>query len=202
MLIGSNMGVGAPALLAWEGTAAHITPEQMQRLSLDTYEAIARQNYWTPLGGEALPAGIDLMSFDFGWNRGVTTSLDVIMQCLGISEYHAVDLKPVLVAQAIQVVPPEVILRHLAAAQIQILQEALGVQADGILGGETIDAFSSRQDLRVMAIILALSTLQVRSYKQLTNFSIYGRGWLARSARRQTAALSAAYRTIPEKVQV
>ncbi len=45
MLVGSNMGVGAPALLAWIGSGAQLTAEKMRTLSLSTSEAIAQHNY-------------------------------------------------------------------------------------------------------------------------------------------------------------
>ena len=81
-LVGSNMGVGAPALLEWMGPGATVTAEQMQYLPLSTYEAIARCKYWTPLGCEVMPAGLDMMAFDFGWNRGTGTSLTLFARCL------------------------------------------------------------------------------------------------------------------------
>ena len=200
-LIGSNMGVGAPALSAWMGAGVNVTAQEMRTLSLDTYGAIARCNYWAPLGCESFPAGIDLMSFDFGWNRGIATSLTMMIQCLGIAQPPTMRLEPEAIVQTIHTVSPEVLLKHIPTAGMEILQRALGVQVDGVAGVKTIGAFYLRQDLRMVAIILALSAAQVRSYRQLNNFPTYGRGWLARSARRQTAALSAAYQAISAIVQ-
>ena len=198
-LIGSNMGVGAPALLAWEGTGTRLIAEQMRHLSQDTYKAIARTKYWTPLGGAVLPAGVDLMSFDFGWNRGIATSLSIMIQCLAIDKHQAIRLQPAAIVQAILTISSSVILLHIAPTGLQILQKAMGVLADGVLGKETAEAFAERRDLRIMAIILALSTAQVRSYRQLTTFPVYGKGWLARTARRQAAALSAAHQAVVDE---
>ena len=193
MLVGSNMGVGAPALLAWIGSGGQLTAEKMRTLSLNTSEAIARRNYWTPLGCGALPAGIDLMAFDFGWNRGIRTSLSVMIQCLDPSQHPTPATHPAAIAEALQVASMELMLRRISADRVKILQRALGVQVDGIAGQETVRAFGARPDLRAAATILALSTAQVASYRQLANFPTYGRGWLARSDRRQAAALVAAH---------
>ncbi len=200
-LIGSNMGVGAPALSAWMGAGVSMTAADMRTLSLDTYGAIARRNYWAPLGCASFPAGIDLMSFDFGWNRGIWTSLAMMIQCLGIAQPSTMRLEPEAIVTAIHAISPDMLLKHVSTPGMKILQRALEVQVDGVAGTKTIGAFYLRQDLRMVAIILALSAAQVRSYRQLSNFQTYGRGWLARSARRQTAALSAAYEAISTIVQ-
>ena len=195
-LIGSNMGVGAPTLLAWMGPGARITAEQMCKLPLSTYEAIARCRYWLPLQCGTLPAGLDLMIFDFGWNRGVQKALDVLKRCLGEVASHtgvrgAATTDPLRVQRE-----PEQLLEGMPAADVQVLQQALGIRVDGIAGPRTVAALNARQDLGVMAAILALSVAQVESYRSLANFPIYGAGWLARSARRKAASLAAAQRAI------
>ena len=63
-LIGSNMGVGAPALIAWMGPQAYVTAEQMKNLQPATYNAIASSRYWNPIGCGNVPAGFDLMLFE------------------------------------------------------------------------------------------------------------------------------------------
>lgn len=191
-LIGSNMGVGAPALLAWIEGGGQLTAEKMRTLSLKTAEAIARHNYWTPLGCGALPAGIDLMAFDFGWNRGIGTSLSVMIECLELKPHRTSTTHPADIASAFQAASTGSMLRHISSDRVQILQRALGVQVDGVAGRETVGASGARPDLRGVAAILALSTAQVASYRQLRNFPTYGRGWLARWSRRQAAALFAA----------
>ncbi len=133
------------------------------------------------------------MAFDFGWNRGIRTSLSVMIQCLDPDQHRTPAMHPAAIAEAFQIASPELMLRHISADRVQILQRALGVQVDGIAGQETIRVSRARPDLRGIATILALSTAQVASYRQLANFPTYGRGWLARSSRRQAAALLAAY---------
>lgn len=141
VLIGSNMGVGAPALAAWLKTSS-LTIDTMRTLSFSVYSALARAQYWNPMACDDMPPGADLMLFDFGWNRGVGTS-------------------------------------------IRLLQRVLGVSQDGICGPNTIRAAHRRPGL---GLVQDLATEQSASYRSLRNFNIYGRGWLARTGRRQAEA--------------
>jgi lysozyme family protein len=200
VLVGSNMGVGAPALLAWMGPGARITTEQMRKLPLATYEAIARCKYWSPMGCGLLPAGLDLMVFDFGWNRGIRTSLDIVTRSLGVDQQQAGSRTSAGITTKTGGTP-EQLLQGMTAANVRILQKALDLSADGIAGAQTVKGLEARQDLHLMAAILALSAAQVASYRQLANFPIYGTGWLARSARRQAAALAAARQSVPAAIQ-
>ncbi|WP_428394123.1 glycosyl hydrolase 108 family protein [Lichenicoccus sp.] len=192
VLVGSNMGVGAPALLDWMGPGASVTAEQMRSLPLSTYEAIARSKYWTPLGCAAMPSGLDLMAFDFGWNRGPGTSLALFARCIALETHRDALDEETPVTTALDALPPRTLLNRIAASRIKLLQREMGVRIDGIVGPQTLSAFERREDLRVTALILALATAQTTSYRALSNFSIYGSGWLARTARRQAAALAAA----------
>ena len=93
---------------------------------------------------------------------------------------------------ALDALLPRTLLNRVSASRIKLLQREMGVQVDGIVGPQTLSAFERREDLRVAALILALATAQTASYRALGNFSIYGAGWLARTARRQAAALRSA----------
>jgi lysozyme family protein len=62
---------------------------------------------------------------------------------------------------------------------IRVLQRALGVAADGVVGPVTISAVQKidKKDLPLRFIAYAL-----KHYTSLTKFSTYGRGWTNRSA--------------------
>jgi len=184
-LIGSNMGVGAPALCAWMGYV--VTPAMMKSLDADTYEAIARANYWMALGADDLPAGLDLMAFDYGWNRGIGTSMRLIQALVGTTPDG---YRGPLTLAAIAGVTAEALLQHASLLDVENLQENLGVQIDGKLGPVTTAAF-----LRLsgpQALLVALSAAQERAYRQLAQFSLYGSDWLARTERRFVTAHSLA----------
>ncbi len=189
ILIGSNRGVGAPALLDWLGPGVKLSAAEMRGLSLSTYEAIARSRYWTPLGCTDMPPGVDLMTFDFGWNRGIGTSLDLLTRCLAPETGPGVIQVNASISALIELLPATVLLARISFSGVELLQQKLGVSHDGIAGPQTLAAFEKRSDLRTIALVLALSTAQITSYRRLSNFSIYGAGWLARTARRQSAAL-------------
>jgi lysozyme family protein len=148
ILIGSNMGVGAPALVAFNvrhRLGLSITQETMQALDPALYKQIAVEEYWTMMDCDGLPDGVDLMVFDYGWNRGPGNA-------------------------------------------IHELQETLGVVADGDYGAKSAAAMRATNDLQLFVAQLAL--VQEKHYRALNNFWRYGKGWLARTARRRSVAMS------------
>lgn len=84
-MIGSCWGISAPVLAAWIGPKVIITQDYMLALSLNTAKAIYLKNYWTPVRGDELPAGLDLAVWDFGVNAGVKRSIEEFQQVLGVT---------------------------------------------------------------------------------------------------------------------
>ncbi|WP_419729517.1 glycoside hydrolase family 108 protein [Lichenicola sp.] len=114
VLIGSNMGVGAPALASWLKTTA-IGVDTMRGLSLSIYGAIARAHFWNPMSCADMPPGIDLMLFDFGWNRGPGTSIHLLQAALGL---HQDGVCGPVTVRAAHMRPTTSLLQTLADAQI------------------------------------------------------------------------------------
>ena len=112
-LIGSNMGVGAPALCSWLGTTP--TPAYMKALPVATYNAIATARYWRCMGCDQLPAGIDLSVFDSGWNRGDGSAVRLLQELVGV-EIDG-DCGPMTVQAVAGYGDMEALLDELAAAQ-------------------------------------------------------------------------------------
>ena len=71
----------------------------------------------------------------------------------------------------------------------RILQEALGVTADGTIGPETLGA---AQRCDPLAVLPKMASLQGGHYKQLANYAVFGKGWDARTDRRLARALQMA----------
>lgn len=46
------------------------TVEQLKAISMADLQAIYRDGYWAPIGGDNLPAGVDLAAFDYAVNSG------------------------------------------------------------------------------------------------------------------------------------
>lgn len=70
-----------------------------------------------------------------------------------------------------------------------LLQQAVGVAADGWIGPATLAAVGKRP---VLALITDLAQRQEAYYRGLKTFPTFGRGWLSRLAQRKSTALSAA----------
>lgn len=147
--IGSNLGVSAPALIAYlRRVQPHtvVTPAYMRALPRTVATAIMSVGYWNPLRGCDLPSGIDMMAFDFGYNAGVETSATLLQQCLGLT----------------------------------------GEDLDGSIGPETIAAASAAD---TGTVVNALASRQAAYYRALPQYATFGKGWIARTGKRQGAAL-------------
>lgn len=110
--------------------------------------AIYRAMYWTTLRCEELPAGVDLVVFDFGVNAG-------------------------------------------PRAAILMLQRALAVKVDRVLGPKTLAA-AATGDARTL--IDRMSRLREEHYRALPTFPRFGRGWLRRTEEVRQAAQDMAAR--------
>lgn len=89
-LIGTNFGISAPTLAAWRneaGASVFLTDRDMQQLTVSEARAIYAVHYWNPVRGDDLPAGIDLLLFDFavlaGPRRSVAIAQSVLARLLG-----------------------------------------------------------------------------------------------------------------------
>jgi lysozyme family protein len=69
---------------------------------------------------------------------------------------------------------------------VKELQRALGVQVDGMMGMVTINAATNYPDPQLL--IHKVSDCRRAYYRALKQFSIYGRGWMARTDRVEAAA--------------
>ncbi len=189
-LIGSNMGVSAPTLISWMGrdSAMPVTAETMRSLSESVYQAIARARYWRSLSCDGLAPVVALMVFDFGWNVGVSVSARVLQKTIGLEPALVDgDLGPKTLSAATKL-SWSVLLTRLDPESIKTLQALCGVTPDGVAGTVTLRALSSQPSLLHVGVALALGMSQTAFYEALPNFDLYGKGWLARTSRRVSAA--------------
>lgn len=70
---------------------------------------------------------------------------------------------------------------------VKILQQAVEVNVDGVIGNQTLAAISNSD---VRATINKMADLQTASYRSFAKFPIYGNGWLNRVDKRQQLALN------------
>lgn len=104
-------------------------------LTVEDAAGIYRAQYWTTLRCDEIPAGLDLMLFDFGVNAGPT-------------------------------------------AAVRLLQGALAVKVDGVIGPKTLAAVRAADRPRA---IDAMATRRQQFYRSLAKFPRFGRGWLRRT---------------------
>ena len=80
----TNLGITQKDLSDWLGHAA--TADDVKALSKETAREIYRSKYWNPLRCDELPAGIDLIVFDFGVNAGLSRSVKTAQKVIGVKE--------------------------------------------------------------------------------------------------------------------
>jgi len=78
----TNMGITIGTLAAVRGTP--VTREDVQNLTREEARRIYRAHYWNALSCDSLPAGIDLVVFDFGVNAGVSRSAKLLQQLVHV----------------------------------------------------------------------------------------------------------------------
>lgn len=196
-LIGSNMGCGAPATIAYMAQTQPgftVTPAWMQALPRAVYDGMARGSYWAPLQGDQLPAGLDLACFDFGWNTGIGSAARRLQWLIGAEQDGQIGPQSLARLSACPLAP---IAAALAASEARTLQAALGVTVDGEVGPQTLGALAAVPDaaIRPVVLLLGLGEAQTAYYRSLANFPIYGAGWLARTGRRIATGLQLAQGT-------
>lgn len=81
---GGKVGVGTLKGTKYGVSAASYPSLDIKGLTLDDVRPIYERNYWKPLKGDALPAGVDMGTFDFGVNSGNSRSARTLQAVLGV----------------------------------------------------------------------------------------------------------------------
>jgi lysozyme family protein len=138
-------------ILAEEGGLTHFGISQraypdvdMKALTLQKAAAIYREDYWDPIKGDLLPAGLDLLMLDSAVNQGAKTAA-------------------------------------------VLLQQALDIKADGIIGPITL----TRARQAMPDLLITFAAERALRYEFSRNETTFGRGWYRRLFRMQNAALKA-----------
>jgi lysozyme family protein len=80
----TNMGITLATYRCWDHDPA-LGPANVEAMSRQTAAALYQSMYWNTLGGQSLPAGTDLSTFDFGVNAGPRRSAELLQSALGFS---------------------------------------------------------------------------------------------------------------------
>lgn len=78
----TNMGITHKTLAAWRGQP--VTKEDVRAMQREEAGEIYRANYWNALSCDALPAGVDLVVFDFGVNAGVKRAARLLQKLVHV----------------------------------------------------------------------------------------------------------------------
>jgi lysozyme family protein len=87
----TNFGITQATLRSARGR--DVTIDDVRNLGRDEAREIYRANYWLPARCGAMPAGVDLMVFDFGVNSGPRTAVKAVQRLVGVQDDGSVGPK-------------------------------------------------------------------------------------------------------------
>ena len=62
------------------------TKADLRKISAADVERIYRDGYWNPIKGDLLPAGVDLVTYDYGVNSGPSRSAKALQSVVGVRQ--------------------------------------------------------------------------------------------------------------------
>lgn len=77
-------GVTLAAFQQWKNDTS-LTCADLSNITSDDVSDLYQQNYWTPVSGDDLPAGVDLMTWDMAVNAGVGGSAKLLQASVGVT---------------------------------------------------------------------------------------------------------------------
>ena len=109
----TNMGITLATLRGFR--EAEVTPKDVRELSREEAREIYRSRYWTPMRCTDLPAGVELMVFDFGVNAGPSRAIKLLQHKAGARPDGSIG--PVTLA-AVRANRPQALIVALAEARL------------------------------------------------------------------------------------
>ncbi|MDE2471244.1 MAG: glycoside hydrolase family 108 protein [Bradyrhizobium sp.] len=95
----TNFGITIHTLSHWRGVTC--TPADVEALTVAEASAIYRASYWQTMQCGSLPAGVDLMTFDFGVNAGPGRAAVMLQSAVGAAQDGAIGPLTVLAAKGV-----------------------------------------------------------------------------------------------------
>lgn len=102
----TNFGITHRTLAAWRGVDS-VTKAEVRALSRSEAAEIYRANYWNAAGCDGLPAGVDLVVFDFGVNAGVSRAAKLLQAIVRVERDGQVG--PITQAAATRLDPAHIV---------------------------------------------------------------------------------------------
>ncbi len=113
----TNFGITLRTLQAFLGRA--VTVDDVRSMSSSTAIEIYRANYWNQMRCADLPAGVDMMVFDFGVNSGNATAAKALQSLVRVTQDGAIGP---MTLQAVAAVAPMTLVNGLAQARMAYLR--------------------------------------------------------------------------------
>lgn len=113
----TNFGITKSALETFLGK--QVSVDDVKNLSSSTAIEIYRANYWNQMLCGSLPAGVDLMVFDYGVNSGPGRAIKDLQGIVGVTQDGAIGK---ITLPAVLKAPPEDVINKLAAGRLMFLK--------------------------------------------------------------------------------
>ncbi|KAA8387889.1 hypothetical protein FOH24_12975 [Acetobacter tropicalis] len=176
-LAGTKYGISAALMALVMGSVASVTATIMRRVTIGQARSIATERFWQVMRCGDLPAGVDVMLFDFGFNSGAERAVKHLQTVTGVAHVDGIMGPDTLFAvenAALHRIAP-----FISRDYAEQLQAWLGVSPDGHIGPLTLRAAAEQQAHDVM-LVYALASQQEAAYRSFKQFSVFGDGWLIR----------------------
>lgn len=114
----TKYGITRAVLAEWRGRDVSIA--DVRALEKAEAEVIYRRNYWDGVGGDELPAGVDLAVFDLAVNSGVGRAARILQDSVGTTVDGIVGVDTVRAARGL---PPQALIRLISSQRRSFLQK-------------------------------------------------------------------------------
>lgn len=132
----TNMGITHKTLASWRGRP--VSKQDVRDLTKSEAKAIYRANYWNPVKGDSLPAGLDLVAFDGAVNSGVSRGSKWLQRALEVSQDGRIG--------------PETLRAAIAADPVNTINRACMHRLDFLRGLSTWAHFGRGWERRVIGV--------------------------------------------------
>lgn len=88
---GGDVGKGRLVGTKFGVSAASYPELDIENLTIETAQQIAKQDYWDLFQGDYLAFPLSLSMFDFGYNAGIHEAIVVLQRCLALPENGQID---------------------------------------------------------------------------------------------------------------
>jgi lysozyme family protein len=114
-------GITHATLARWR--RCPVTDDEMKAMSIEEAKAIYRAWYYDTVAGDSLPAGVDLMVFDFGVTAGETVAAKELQRALLVKDDGQIG--PITIA-AVKSMAPGVLISNLRLVQTSFYRQCSG----------------------------------------------------------------------------